>query len=112
MVYYLFNPSEHSFFPKCPFRVLTGFDCPGCGSQRAAHALLHADVVGAIGHNLLLVISMPLLVVHWGYKIASLIKKQKLQWPLLYHRATPKVVFVIVVAFWIIRNTTIYPFNN
>lgn len=28
----------------CPFKYLTGYDCPGCGFQRAALALLKGDV--------------------------------------------------------------------
>lgn len=27
--------------PRCPIKMFTGFDCPGCGSTRALHALLH-----------------------------------------------------------------------
>ena len=31
---FFFNPAlpGNQFFPKCPFRLLTGFQCPGCGS--------------------------------------------------------------------------------
>lgn len=42
--------------------VLTGWDCPGCGSQRAIHALLHGDLAGAFGANALLVVLAPFIV--------------------------------------------------
>lgn len=32
-----------SFLLTCPFKYLTGFDCPGCGFQRSCLALLHGD---------------------------------------------------------------------
>ena len=40
---FFFNPSSpaNQFFPKCPFRLVTGWQCPGCGSTRALYQLLH-----------------------------------------------------------------------
>ena len=47
--------------PKCPVKLLTGYDCPGCGFQRAFHALLHGNLWEAIHYNLFLLIAIPLL---------------------------------------------------
>ena len=64
---YLFNPANGRF-PVCPFHALTGWLCPGCGSQRALHDLMHGNFGEAFRHNALLVVSIPLLAVHaaWG----------------------------------------------
>lgn len=35
----------------CPFRALTGWDCPLCGGTRMGGALLHGDVQAAFGFN-------------------------------------------------------------
>jgi hypothetical protein len=51
-VYFLFDPNTEGVFPKCAFYVLTGWKCPGCGSQRALHALLHGDIAGAFHMNM------------------------------------------------------------
>jgi hypothetical protein len=32
---------------KCPFKYLTGIDCPGCGFQRSLIALLKGDLHGS-----------------------------------------------------------------
>ena len=32
------------FFLPCPFKYLTGVDCPGCGFQRSLLALLQGDL--------------------------------------------------------------------
>jgi hypothetical protein len=32
----------------CPFKKLTGFDCPGCGFQRSILALLQGDLLKSI----------------------------------------------------------------
>lgn len=62
VVFYFFDPLQYAFFPKCPFKLLTGYNCPGCGFQRAVHSLLHGDVIQAIKYNIFLVISMPYLL--------------------------------------------------
>lgn len=67
-VYFMFDPAGSGWFPRCPFLTLTGFQCPGCGSQRAIHALLRGDIAGAWRLNALLLIELPfmgLLAVAW-----------------------------------------------
>ena len=61
VVLYAYNPATATFFPRCPFLVLTGLKCPGCGSQRGLHALLHGDVPLAFHYNALMVLSLPLI---------------------------------------------------
>ncbi len=39
------------FAPPCPLHAWTGVPCPGCGSTRAALALLRGDVFGAFAWN-------------------------------------------------------------
>lgn len=58
--YYLIGP-DAGVYPRCMFRQLTGLDCPGCGSQRAIHALLHGRIAEAWGYNALLLIELPLI---------------------------------------------------
>ncbi len=52
---YLQDPSEPGHYPPCPFKILTGLDCPFCGSLRATHELLHGNVSTAIDYNALTV---------------------------------------------------------
>ena len=63
-VFYFFDPEQGGFL-ACPFRYLTGLLCPGCGSQRGLHDLLHGRIREAFDHNALLVISVPLLMMQW-----------------------------------------------
>ena len=50
-VYFVFDPSSSGWFPKCRLYQLTGYKCPGCGSQRMLHTLLHGDVATAFHYN-------------------------------------------------------------
>ena len=111
IVFYRYNPVKYGFFPRCPFFTLTGYDCPGCGSQRAIHSLLHGKLEEAVRYNMLLVLSIPFLVIHFFYKIKAVILKKDIRWAVIYHPLTPKVIFVVVMLFWITRNIPFYPFN-
>jgi hypothetical protein len=100
VVYYLFDPAVYPF-PKCPLLVWTGIKCPGCGSQRAVHHLLHLDMEGAMRENLLLVLSVPYLILGYTLQWTQI-------WPdvrsRLYGYQAARVVFVVVVVFWVWRN--------
>ncbi|MCU0451667.1 MAG: DUF2752 domain-containing protein, partial [Bernardetiaceae bacterium] len=61
-IYHYFPPETTPGFPRCPFRLVTGYQCPGCGSQRAIHHLLNLRVGKAFAANPLLVISLPYLL--------------------------------------------------
>ena len=56
--YALVDPATSPFVPRCLFHTLTGLDCPGCGSQRAIHALLRGDVGAAWEYNALVVVGI------------------------------------------------------
>ncbi len=63
IVYYAFNPNiPAQLFPKCPFHLLTGLQCPACGLQRAFHCLLHGEFMRALQFNYFFIISIPLLI--------------------------------------------------
>lgn len=61
----LADPGETRGYPVCPFRVLTGLWCPVCGSTRAVHALLHADLAAAASSNVLLLLAIPAIGYAW-----------------------------------------------
>jgi hypothetical protein len=44
----------------CPFRALTGWDCPLCGGTRMGDALLHGDIRTAFVFNPLALVIYPL----------------------------------------------------
>ena len=65
VLYFTFDPSKDGFFPKCIVYRLTGFKCAGCGSQRAIHALLHGDVMGALRNNAVLPIAIIVVALYF-----------------------------------------------
>ncbi|MCG2420124.1 DUF2752 domain-containing protein [Aequorivita sp. F47161] len=109
-VYYFFNPASNFFIP-CPFHYLTGFYCPGCGSQRAIHLLLHGDVFGAFRFNPLMVLTLPILIYGLGLTLANWIFGTQKRFMLFYSKLFIFGYFGLAILFWILRNLPFYPFN-
>lgn len=61
LLWHLDPNAPDSVLPPCPFLSLTGLFCPGCGSTRTLHALLHGDLATAMAMNPLLVVTAPVL---------------------------------------------------
>jgi hypothetical protein len=59
-VLFFFDPATTGFYPPCLFRTILGTQCPGCGSLRAAHQLLHGNLKEAWMLNKPLLIALPL----------------------------------------------------
>src|SRR5690349_11756439 len=53
------NPD--SAYPLCPFKLLTGWNCPACGGLRMVHDLLHGALVASINDNVFPLVGIPLL---------------------------------------------------
>lgn len=106
---YAFEPGKAAFFPPCLFRALTGLICPGCGSTRAMHQILHGHFAAAFMLNPLFLLAIPfLLYALLRYSVVVMrggIPRQNAL-PASYIYA----LFVIVVSFWVFRNTPFYPF--
>src|SRR6185312_11357029 len=54
--------NRDAVFPLCPFKLLTGWNCPACGGLRMAHDLLHANVSAAVIDNVFLLFGIPALI--------------------------------------------------
>lgn len=60
----LADPHRPGFlFPPCPFKLMTGWDCPACGGLRMTHDLLHGDVSAAVVDNVFALVGLPVLAI-------------------------------------------------
>ena len=51
----------------CPFALITGMACPGCGMTRAASSLIRGDLSTALGYHPLVPLIAILLVGGWAW---------------------------------------------
>jgi hypothetical protein len=97
------NPAEHSFFPKCFFHSVSGWDCPGCGGQRAVHHLLHGRLGAALHANALFVCLLPVGIWYFARFVIRRLNGRNLPAP-FHHHLWAWLLAALVIAFGIVRN--------
>jgi hypothetical protein len=102
---HLRDPHRGGSWGYCPWFLLTGTYCPGCGGLRAVNDLTHGDVAAAASSNLLLVASLPFVALWWGRTV--LVRWRGVVQPLASRRVVAGCVGFAVAAllFSLARNT-------
>lgn len=102
-VYTRFDPASGAVpFPKCPFRMLTGLSCPGCGSQRALHSLLNGDISGALSYNALL---LPAFLMIAALAVSEIMKRKYPRFHEALNSTTSLLIVLAVIILWtVVRN--------
>lgn len=105
---YKIDPAQQGLFPVCPFHAFTGLYCPGCGTLRAVHQILHGNIAAGFRMNPLSTALIPYFFLSFvSYGAEALSGKSPLRifipsqviWGLLF----------IIISFWILRNIPVYP---
>ena len=89
---YFFNPAEISIFPRCPFYALSGLKCPGCGTLRGIHCLMHLQFATAWHHNPFMIVSMPVLL---GLLISPRFRRSVF---------VSRTILAATIGYWVLRN--------
>ncbi len=105
-IYYFVDPNDTQWMPRCLFHTLTGLDCPGCGAQRMAHALLHGDFSGAWEANSFLLLALPLLLFLLVLEVLVIIYPDKTTrlYRRVYGPATAPIAGILLVGWFVVRN--------
>lgn len=102
LLYGLLDPSVWPF-PRCPFLMLTGLQCPGCGSQRAIHHALQGSFGQSMQFNPMFLPGIVYALIGYGTSIFF-----PGHWPEIkdryYSQKAAWIVLVIILVYWIVRN--------
>lgn len=93
LVLFCFDPTQYHFYPTCIFHRTTGLLCPGCGSLRALHQLLHGHIMTAFRFNPLVILTLFSLA---AFGVLCRVRKQTLRWFTPRWLWTMGIVFVVV----------------
>lgn len=102
---HLRDPHESGSYLYCPWLLLTGTYCPGCGGLRAVNDLTHGDVGAALSSNILVTLLIPVAVVLLSLWAVDRWRGHTRSVP--WKRLRPIVVSLVTVMFLfaVIRNT-------
>jgi hypothetical protein len=107
---YIFNPAGSGIYPICPFHALTGLYCPGCGTGRALHQLLHGNVLAAMRLNSFAVIMLPPIAYWMVSSGLQFIGRKPLP-----SKFIPAfwiwMLLAVILLYWVLRNVPYYPFT-
>ncbi|MFC7356305.1 DUF2752 domain-containing protein [Jejudonia soesokkakensis] len=91
-------------------RTITGFHCPGCGSQRALHQLFHLKFLSAFRLNPFMVLSLPIILYALGLRVYNYVNETQYRVWFFYNSWFIYGYFGIAVIYWVLRNLPYYPF--
>lgn len=73
-VLYAVNPGEGRGFVPCMVHMFTGLYCPGCGTARGIHALLHFDFYQALRFNPLSMLLLPFVLLYFAARAVDYVR--------------------------------------
>lgn len=82
--------------------MFTGWKCPGCGSQRAIHALLNGQVWEAVKFNAIFVLSLAIVAVYVYGEVTK--RKCPAFYSFINSRTVIYSLLAMYIAWWILRN--------
>jgi len=95
--------TDGSLLPRCVVRETTGYLCPGCGSGRATHSLLHRRWALAWRCNPLFVIALPLMAAGLVNEAVRAVRGRPI-WRWRMPGRWMLAIAVVILGFGIIRN--------
>jgi hypothetical protein len=107
------DPTDDLGPTTCAFKMVTGFDCPGCGGTRAFYYVLTFNLPEAARNHVIAVFAAPFLV----YLYASWALRRvfpRVRWRFPSFRLTPLMATYFMIgwaAFWVLRNIPWPPFT-
>ena len=104
LLYKNIDPATSLYAPKCISYSLFNFICPGCGMQRAIHAILNGEILKAIYFNPLIVLSIPYILTLLVMDVFKLKCKLPKLYAILYGRKSIYVLLIILIVYVVLRN--------
>ena len=104
LLYKNIDPGASVYAPKCMSYSVFNFICPGCGVQRAIHAILNGEILEAIYFNPLIVLSAPYISLLVLMDIFKLKYKLPRLYETLYGQRAIWILIALLIVYSVLRN--------
>jgi hypothetical protein len=104
LLLHLRDPHQGGSYAYCPWLLLTGTYCPGCGGLRAVNDLTNGNLAAAASSNLLFVASLPVLVLWWASTVRDRWQGRVRQVAARRHGLLAVAFLVLALVFAVVRN--------
>lgn len=110
--FYFFDPSDtKNLYVSCTFKNFTGWDCAGCGGQRAFHHILHFDFLNALKYNALLVVLFPYAMILIFFSFRQYLTNKPFPKSFWFSNKMALIFVAVLLLFMVIRNIPSFPFT-
>lgn len=99
---------NHEHITSCPFKLLTGIPCPGCGMGRATVALFSGDILQSLYYNILCIPVSIVIIISLCWLVYDLTRGQETFFKTIRRPVKLKYqipVFAILIITWILNIT-------
>ncbi|MGL5830046.1 MAG: DUF2752 domain-containing protein [Angustibacter sp.] len=96
------DPHASGNYPTCPFLLITGHYCPGCGTLRALYSLGHGNIGDVFARNPAVPLASAVLGFIWVAWLRRRFTGKERSWA-----APPALLWLLlgaVLLFWVLRN--------
>ena len=105
LYFYFQDPYSDKGFLACPIKFATGYDCPGCGGQRASHHLVHLRIGEALRENWLFVLGLPYILLGLTVEYILPIGSRRTWFrTYIFGRVAIFTALFLIIGWWILRN--------
>lgn len=104
VIYTRFDPTRYAWMPQCPLRLLTGWNCPACGIQRAFHAMLHGHFAEAFAYNYFFMFSIPYAILLIISSVLKFFEKGEHYVRAVEHPLLARTYIILFIVWGVVRN--------
>ncbi len=99
------DPHTPGSWGFCPFLLITGWYCPGCGGLRAVHDLVHGDWAAAVSSNVYGLVLCAGFGLAWLAWLVAAAGNRVIDWNRVLPRHFGLFAIIVTAVFTVARNT-------